>query len=219
MAYPRQRSRSEGAVGSSSSTTIETFVAQELLALKCLPDHQEVQFPAACRSLVLSLAGNSRCADCGGARPEWASVSYGTLLCVQCGGRHRSYGVQTSRVKSIDMDSWSHDQILSMLEGGNQQLIAFFDRHEMMDEAMTCQRYKTKAALFYRTHLRKHVQYVKTQSEVYEGRDAIRKAIVTRSSSSSSSSSSSAASTPKRQNSSSSIHTANSPRQQGIVAN
>ncbi|CAB9526216.1 with coiled-coil, ANK repeat and PH domain-containing protein [Seminavis robusta] len=185
--------------------------AAELAALRRLPAHQaEVHFPPACRSLVLSLAGNMRCADCDGPRPEWASVSYGILLCVQCGGRHRSYGVQSSRVKSIDMDAWSHDQILAMLEGGNDQLCRFFDRHQMTDTAMTCRRYKTKAALFYRTNLQKHVRDVGTQSKVYPGREAIRKAISRRTESSSSSSSSSALT---RQSSMQTIH------QQGIAAN
>jgi hypothetical protein len=221
MAYPRRTCRRESSVGSSSSTSIETVAAQELKALRSLPDqHAEFHFPPACRSVVLSLAGNMRCADCDSPRPDWASVSYGIMLCVQCGGRHRSYGVQSSRVKSLDMDSWSHDQILGMLEGGNQQLHGFFDRHQMMDETMTSRRYKTKAALFYRTNLRKHVDFVKAHSEVYAGREAIRKAILTRSSSSASLNPSEATSmVPTRQTSASSLLASDVSRRQSIAAN
>jgi len=167
--------------------------AQELEALRCCPTEQHghaavardvgMHFPPACRAFLLSLAGNSHCADCGSPRPEWASVSYGILLCVQCCGRHRSYGVQNSRVRSIDMDTWNHSQVLSMLEGGNDQLGRFFERHEMHHNNaaqsrnsadMMCKRYKTKAALFYRTNLQKHVEQV-AEAGVYEGREAARR--------------------------------------------
>jgi len=51
------------------------------------------RFPASCLRLVRSLPGNSRCVDCEEMNPEWASVSYGVLLCLRCSGRHRGLGV------------------------------------------------------------------------------------------------------------------------------
>jgi alpha-amylase/alpha-mannosidase (GH57 family) len=70
------------------------------------------------------------------------------------------------------MDHWSHEQVLAMLEGGNEQLDSFFRRHAMSD--MLGKRYKTKAARFYREHLGKHVSTVK-ESGVYQGREASRR--------------------------------------------
>jgi hypothetical protein len=70
------------------------------------------------------------------------------------------------------MDHWSHEQVLAMLEGGNEQLDSFFHRHAMSD--MMGKRYKTKAARFYREHLGKHVSTVK-ESGVYKGREASRR--------------------------------------------
>jgi len=71
------------------------------------------------------------------------------------------------------MDHWSHEQVLGMLEGGNEQLHQFFSRHEMDVTELLNTRYKTKAARFYREHLGKHAQQVK-HSGIYQGREASR---------------------------------------------
>lgn len=128
-------------------------------------------FPPLCRKLVRSLPGNSRCVDCNSPNPDWASVSFGCLICLNCSGRHRSMGVQKSKVRSIEMDHWTHDQVLAMLEGGNRQLLDFFDRHQM--DKMPTKRYHTKAAKFYREHLSKHVRKL-TGHGPYQGREASR---------------------------------------------
>jgi hypothetical protein len=149
-------------------------LAVELESLRTVPKHDGKAFPKSARALLLSLPGNDRCVDCGNLNPEWATVTYGALLCVRCSGRHRSYGVATSRVRSITMDAWSQSQVLALLEGGNQQLQHFFERHQMgNDSPVSSQRYHTKAALFYRTNLDKHVHKV-GGSGMYKGRQASR---------------------------------------------
>jgi Putative GTPase activating protein for Arf len=133
------------------------------------------KFPVACRKLVRSLPGNNHCLDCGAPNPAWASVSYGCLLCLRCSGKHRSYGVQTSKVRSLDMDHWTHEQVLAMLEGGNAQIAQFFERHSMGNATLAANnRYHTKASLFYRTHLSKHVESV-ASAGAYQGREASRR--------------------------------------------
>ena len=104
------------------------LVATELEALR---RKTAARFPPLCRYVVKSLPGNQSCVDCGAVAPDWASVTHGSLICLQCSGNHRSYGVHTSVVRSIDMDHWTHDQVLAMLEGGNGQLSLFFERHQM----------------------------------------------------------------------------------------
>ncbi|CAB9519419.1 with coiled-coil, ANK repeat and PH domain-containing protein [Seminavis robusta] len=162
-----------------TTTVIHTSqVANELEVMRCLPTDQDgMDFPAAARHFLYSLPGNRACVDCGGANPQWASVSFGTLLCLQCSGNHRGMGVKTSRVRSVEMDTWSHTQVLAMLEGGNFQLQQFFERHRMGNATKMAQkrqqRYHTKAAAFYRVHLAKHAQAV-ADAGVYEGREATR---------------------------------------------
>ncbi|KAL3912595.1 MAG: hypothetical protein SGILL_006820, partial [Bacillariaceae sp.] len=92
------------------------------------PD-QHSFFPMACRSLLYEIDGNNKCLDCGTGTPEWAIVHYGGLVCIQCSGSHRSLGVQTSTVRHVTMDHWTYPQVIKMLEGGNQQLSQFFERH------------------------------------------------------------------------------------------
>jgi hypothetical protein len=79
------------------------------------------------------------------------------------------------------MDHWTYDEVVQMLEGGNQQLETFFERHSLLPTSKTFQstqlnhtniskmRYKTKAALFYRQQLGHHVQDL-TSRGPYKGR-------------------------------------------------
>ena len=147
-------------------------------------NHRFHSFPPACLAMLRSLKGNQRCVDCGDHNPEWAAVSYGALVCLQCSGHHRSLGVQWSCVRSISMDDWSVKEVLSLLEGGNAQLSTFFERHALSQksnlkssvitkENVTRLRYKTKAAQFYRQQMEVHVTKV-LDSGPYRGREMSR---------------------------------------------
>lgn len=140
------------------------------------------RFPKACLKLLYSIPGNRCCMDCGARNPQWAALSYGSLLCIDCSGHHRHLGVNVSVVRSIMMDSWSHSDILAMLEGGNQQLNGFFSRNLLTtSRELSCvennstilNRYKTNAAKFYRNNLSSHVTKIMKKGK-YVGRDAYR---------------------------------------------
>lgn len=153
------------------------------------------KFPPNCYKLLQTIPGNSRCVDCDDPHPQWAVVTYGILVCLRCSGRHRSYGVQISKVRSLAMDSWSHTEVLSMLEGGNEQLNRFFQRHSLVpvessshevnvrklltyrnnsNDPIIEKRFKTKAAQFYREQLKVHIGRVILNGE-YQGREEARR--------------------------------------------
>lgn len=43
--------------------------------------------------------------------PRWASWNLGIFLCIRCAGIHRNLGVHISRVKSVNLDTWTPQQV------------------------------------------------------------------------------------------------------------
>ena len=43
--------------------------------------------------------------------PRWASWNLGIFLCIRCAGIHRNLGVHISKVKSVNLDQWTAEQI------------------------------------------------------------------------------------------------------------
>jgi len=68
---------------------------------------------------ILVIPGNEVCADCGARDPQWASINWGVVLCIECGGIHRSLGVHISKVRGIKLDVWEPEILKVMAELGN----------------------------------------------------------------------------------------------------
>ncbi|XP_059904274.1 stromal membrane-associated protein 1-like [Gadus macrocephalus] len=62
---------------------------------------------------------NKYCADCEAKGPRWASWNLGVFICIRCAGIHRNLGVHISRVKSVNLDQWTSEQIQSIQDMGN----------------------------------------------------------------------------------------------------
>ncbi|TDZ59766.1 Uncharacterized protein CTRI78_v005098 [Colletotrichum trifolii] len=77
---------------------------------------------------LLKLEANKVCADCKrNKHPRWASWNLGVFVCIRCSGIHRGMGTHISRVKSVDLDSWTDEQLKSILSWGNARANKYWE--------------------------------------------------------------------------------------------
>jgi Arf-GAP/coiled-coil/ANK repeat/PH domain-containing protein len=60
-------------------------------------DAVEVEPPEPLEVLA-QVPGNDKCADCGAADPDWASLNLCVVICQKCAGVHRHLGAHISKV-------------------------------------------------------------------------------------------------------------------------
>jgi len=68
---------------------------------------------------IIDIPGNEICADCGAKDPQWASINWGVVVCIECSGIHRSLGVHISKVRAIRLDVWEPEILKVIAELGN----------------------------------------------------------------------------------------------------
>ena len=118
------------------------------------------------KEYIVMLPGNQTCADCTAIAPDWASSTYGVLLCLECSGIHRRLGVHISFVRSVHMDEWKREEVQMMLQGGNRGLATYLAEHGegaknptgVMNAGYIDAKYKSTAAAGYARQLQKQVR-------------------------------------------------------------
>ncbi|XP_014557974.1 hypothetical protein COCVIDRAFT_36599 [Bipolaris victoriae FI3] len=77
---------------------------------------------------LVKLEGNKTCSDCKrNKHPRWASWNLGVFICIRCSGIHRGMGTHISRVKSVDLDTWTDEQLESVLKWGNARANKYWE--------------------------------------------------------------------------------------------
>lgn len=108
---------------------------------------------------IRAMPGNATCVDCNNIGPQWASVSYGCLVCLECSGHHRSLGVHLSFVRSVQMDSWTDKQINAMEKsGGNAKIVEYFESRGIAKSMAVHQKYNTPQAKYLRDRLARFLE-------------------------------------------------------------
>lgn len=91
---------------------------------------KQKQIQDRCQSLLNQMLkddDNKYCVDCDSKGPRWASWNLGIFLCIRCAGIHRNLGVHISKVRSVNLDSWTPEQVVNLQQMGNSRARAVYE--------------------------------------------------------------------------------------------
>jgi hypothetical protein len=134
-----------------------------------LPDTMEQSTAPAAATIpttishLLSVPGNSCCMDCSRRGPDWLSLQFGLLICLECAGKHRSLGVHITLVRSLRLDAVPPEQLEYLVRGGNARFTDYMV--STFGSVQSPILYSNPQILYYREILQARVQQREPVSE------------------------------------------------------
>lgn len=110
-----------GSIDASSWGASPGLTSEEKLKNKDYVSAQANEFES-----IQSEPANSKCFDCGDNLPKWISINLGVFICYRCSGVHRSFGTHITKVRSINLDVLTPDQIAIFRRMGNARAAAIW---------------------------------------------------------------------------------------------
>ena len=108
---------------------------------------------------IVQIESNQNCNDCGKINPHWCSITNAVLLCPSCARNHKKFNINISRIKSLEVDDWSKEDIYRLKIGGNERFTNLIKSYNIpLTKDNKEYKYYTKAAQYYREILTEEVK-------------------------------------------------------------
>ena len=103
---------------------------------------------------ILEIESNKICNDCGKRDIHWCSINNSVLLCSACARTHKKFNPKISQIKSLEVDSWTKEEIELLKLGGNEKFTTMIKSYYIpLTKDNQEYKYYTKAAQYYRDTL------------------------------------------------------------------
>ena len=115
---------------------------------------------------ILLVFENSNCFDCGASSPKWTSQNNGIFLCLNCARKHHQYDPLITRIRSLQTDHFTEEDLVFLMKGGNHKLKLFLAEYDITPDSPFEMKYFSKAANYYRKNLENEVYKVTKQQYI-----------------------------------------------------
>ena len=114
---------------------------------------EETESELADKDLLVIIEGeaNKKCNDCGRLNPRWCSINNAVLICSACARTHKKFNQNISRIKSLEVDQWTKEEVFFLKTGGNERFINEMQSYDIpLTKNNKEYKYYTIAAQYYR---------------------------------------------------------------------